>query len=192
MKHLSLAPLFGSLLVCLLPCACASKNQGSETVGKREKMGPTLAERTGKWDMGKRSNFEKSLGTAGANKDFKTSNFHRQKDFNTGSAFSGGNDRFNAKSFGQSDKSTHDRNKIFSGADDKSKLGNSTYKTGESRFSREETRDSDKTSSLDDDVFRTHDNRMGTKGLENSKRPVVEQRAPDYTESQIRSLLNKG
>lgn len=161
-------------------------------MSKKEKMGQTMSERMGKWDMGKRSNFEKSLGTAGSNKGFKTSNFHRQSDFHTGSSFSGADDKFNAKSFGQSHKTAYDRNKVFSGADDKSKLGNSTYKTNESRFSRQETRDAGKTSSLDDDVFRTHDNRMGTKGLENSKRPIVEDRGPDYSEGQIRSLLNKG
>lgn len=189
MKYVSLVPLCSALLLPLLPCACASKNKDQKG---REKMGPSMSERMSKWDMSKRSNFEKSLGTAGSNKDFKTSNFHRQKDFNTGSAFSGADDKFNAKGFAQSDKPAKDREKVFSGANDRSNIGNATYKTSESRFTREAVRDSEKTSSMDDDTYKTHDNRMGTKGLENSKRPLIQDRQPDYTESQIRNLLNKG
>lgn len=192
MKSASLTARLSVLLACLVVSACASKDGAVKQQGSGGGGGSSMEQRMTKWDMSKRSHYERSLGTAKGNKGFKTSNFHRQKDFHTGEAFSGGDDRFNAGSFAQSDQPSRDRGKVFSGNDERSRLGETSYKTGESRFNREAARDGDKESSQADDVFRTFDNRTGTRARENSQRPVIEDKPGDYTEGQIRSLLNKG
>lgn len=180
-----------TLFSLLLLAACSSTSNKGGGSGGDEDMGPRMSERMGKTDTSKRSHFEKSLGKGPKNKGFKTTSFHRQSDFQTGSSFSGGDDRFNAKSFGQSDKASSERDKAYSGRNDRSSLADDTYKTGASRLGGREASATGKVSSMNDDVFRTFDNRMGSKGMENSKQPLIMDEEPEYSESQIRSLLNK-
>ncbi|HSJ04538.1 MAG: hypothetical protein ACAI34_06625 [Verrucomicrobium sp.] len=194
MNFPALLALATALLLPVISSACSSGKSNSKktTSVKKDAMSQSMEERMGKFDMGKRSSFEKSVGTAGANKGFKTSDFHRQKDFHTGSQYSGGKDKFNAKNFAQSSKASKEGSKAFSGGNDRSNLGDTTFKTRESNISRDTVHDADKVSSQSDDTFRTFDNRMGTKGMENSKKPLIQDQPGQYSEGQIRSILNKG
>ncbi|CAN5713179.1 hypothetical protein BH11VER1_BH11VER1_26410 [soil metagenome] len=142
-------------------------------------------------DHNQRSPYEKQLGKGKKNKEVKMEAF-KTRDFHSGKAFSGGDDKFKTAAFSQSDKTSNAANKTFSGADKQSALGNDEFKTSESRFSQQSNSNSDKLSPLGDDKFRTNNDREGTKAMENSKRPLIAPRNEDgYSEGDIRKLLNK-
>lgn len=182
-----------SLVLMLSLCSCS----GTKKTNKKE-FGMSYKERMSSADRAlfhddhsQRSSFEKHLGSDKKKKDVKMQAF-KTRDFHSGKAFSGADDKFKTSNYNQSDKKSNVADKAFSGAGKQSSLGNDDYKTSESRFSHQSNSNNNKVSSLGDDEFRAKNDLEGTKAMEKSKRPFIEPRGEEgYSESAIHKLLNK-
>lgn len=135
------------------------------------------------------SPFQKQVYNAA--RSVKTQNF-KAGDYNGKKGFSGADDRFKAGTFAQADKTSPAARQTFSGADDRNRMGDSTFKTAQSQYDGRASRESGRASSMADDVFKTSANHEAKKASENSKRPLIQDKQPSYSEEEVRKILNKG
>ncbi len=176
------AILFFILISGLSGCAHKQKDSGT---------GPRLAERLGKWDMNKKSSFEKELYATKSSKVIKTGPF-RTTEFKGTKGFTGACDSYRTKDFQQSSKTSSVADKIFSDAKKDSNLAQSQFKTKESSFDQKTSRDAGKKFADTDKTYQTKDEREATKALKKKSHPVmVDTGKPSYTEDEVRGLLNK-
>jgi hypothetical protein len=117
---------------------------------------------------------------------YKTGEFSGKK-----KGFFGRKERFKAGTFSQADKSSHTGSKSFSGADDKSNLGGSTYKTTQTGYGTQMNRSAGEASSFTDDKFDPGGNPAALERTSNVKRPLILKDDAGYSEDQVKKLLNK-
>jgi len=187
---------WASLLLAIGLTSCStfsSKNKLKTSTPKKDPSNQRLSERLGKWDQTRRSSFDKHRSVGGVDKNYKTKDFHRGKDYSGGKKeFNSGKDGFKTREFAQASKESQVANKTFSGADDKSRMADDKFKTTESRFADQENRNADKRFSSEGDVFRTRENPTTKKAMESNHRPYIEQmKKKGYTEDEVKGLLNK-
>ena len=200
MRFFSFVSLCSLSLVFSLSSCSSSKSSSKKK--SSEDTGPGFSERVSKWDMSKRSSFEKSTGKNGerGNKQFRSKNTSvRSKDYQGNTKFTSGKgefksgkDGFKTSEFSQSDKSNRMGNQEFSGADDQNRYGDTKFKTSDSRYNNTESRYGNQTSRMNDKDFRVPTDVETRNAMEKSKRPViVDFQKPDYSESEVRNMLNK-
>jgi hypothetical protein len=131
------------------------------------------------------------------NEVYNASRSVKTSEFKTGAStyrpkkgFFGSKDKFKAGTFSQADKTSNAGNRIFSGADDKSRVGGGIFKTKQNRFNGQMSSSANKTSPMADDVFSTAGNKAALKNTSSGAFPVID-RTPSYSEDEVRSLLKK-
>ncbi len=175
----------GSLILIIWGLAgCAHKQKDGGT-------GQRLAERLSKWDMNKKSSFEKELYATNSSKVIKTGPF-RTTEYKGTKDFAGASGSYGAKEFNQSKKRSNAADKSFLDAKKDSRLASSQFKTKESSMDQKTSRDADKNFASSDKTFKTKDERDATNALKKKSHPVmVDTSKPSYTEDEVRGLLNK-
>ncbi|MEI6537729.1 MAG: hypothetical protein WCN98_20460 [Verrucomicrobiaceae bacterium] len=158
---------------------------------KNTKPEPRLAERLGKWDMTKRSSFEKAFQADQPVKGVKTGSFHTAN-YNGTKDFTSANGAYRTKDFQQGSKSSNVTDKSFKGAKDDKQLANAQYKTTESRMNQKASKEGAKNFAGSDKAYQTKDEREAAKSMKKNNHPVmVDTGKPSYTEDEVRGLLNK-
>lgn len=176
------AILFFILIWGLSGCAHKQKDSGT---------GPRLAERLGKWDMNKKSSFEKELYATKSSKVIKTGPF-RTTEFKGTKDFTGAGDSYRTKNFQQASKTSSVADKTFPDAKKDSSLGSSQFKTKQSSFDQKTSRDAGKKFTDTDKTYQTKDEREAAKALKKKSHPVmVDTGKPSYTEDEVRGLLKR-
>lgn len=126
-----------------------------------------------------------------ASRSVKTQEF-RAHQYQGKKGFSGADDRFKAGTFAQAGKASHAAGQTFSGADDQSKMGSTAFKTSQSQYDGKANRNAGKASSMADDTYNTAPNPAALKAASKSKRPLIQDQKPSYSEEEVRKILNKG
>jgi hypothetical protein len=174
----------------LLLASCASKEQKKPQTDYADlNLGTRIVKQT-KDPYSIKSPFQKEVYNASRTvktSDFKASQYHAKKKFFAGKD----KDQYKAGLFSQAKKKSPTGDKTYAGADEKSKLGEGTYKTTQDSFGEKMSRDAGRTSSLADDKFNTSGNPAALKGTGNVKRPLVMKDVPGYSEDEVKKLLNK-
>ena len=94
--------------------------------------------------------------------------------------------------FSQAKKTSLTGDKAYAGADEKSKLGDETYKTTQDAFGNKVSRSASQTSSMADDKFNARGNPAVMKQTSNVKEPLfIKDKVPGYSEDEVKKLLNK-
>lgn len=182
-------PAVLSACLTLLSACSSSGNSSSTSSGSSDK---TLAERTGKWDMSKRSGFERTAKTVKTDKQFRTGSNYRTTSYKGKTQYNSGKKEIKEKSFSQANKKNRSQNESFSGANDRFSQRDTTFKTNQSRDDGRLSRDDSRVSSYSGDTYRTFDNRMGTRAMQTSERPYIQEMGnAGYTEDQVKGILNK-
>ena len=183
-KRVILALSHAISVVVLLSCASEKKTKTDYT---DLSMGQRVVKQT-KDPYSIKSPFQKdvfkaseTVKTAG----YKTGEFSGKKN-----GFFGRKDRFKAGTFSQANKSSRTGTKSFSGADEKSNMGGSTYKTTESGYGTQMNRSAGQASSFTDDKFDSRGNPAALERTSNVKRPLI-LKDDGYSEDEVKKLLNK-
>lgn len=173
------------LASCLASCASKEKKAGSSYSDLT--MGQRFVKQT-KDPHAIKSPFQQDVFRSGRN--VKTANY-KAGDYKGRKGFFGSNEKYKAGTFAQADKASHASGQQFSGADDKSRMADSTYKTSQNAYDGQVNRNAGRVSSMNDDTYDAGGNPELLQGTQNVKRPLIE-RDEEYSESFIKRLLNKG
>jgi hypothetical protein len=119
---------------------------------------------------------------------FRSSEYHAKKKFFAGKD----KDKYKAGLFSQAKKASPTGGKTFAGADEKSKLGDNTYKTTQDALGNKMSRSDGQTSWMANDKFNARGNPAVMDRTTNVKSPLfLKDDAPGYTEEDVKKLLNK-
>jgi hypothetical protein len=126
----------------------------------------------------------------------KTSEFKSSKDsqYHANKKFFAGKDKnkYKAGLFSQAKKTSPTGNRTYAGADEKSRMGDETYKTTQNAFGSKMSRSAGQTSSMADEKYSTKGNPAVMNETTNTKRPLfLNDSTPGYSEDDIKKLLNK-
>ncbi len=193
-----------SKLMCGLWCvtgpviAISVSACSSSKATKRGEFGPTYVERMSATEKAMknsnsamRSSFEKEIPKSTTDRAFNASAFHA-KDMAGMKRFSGADSADHAKNFSGADKKDFARVKSTREAEAQNKLAARMFRTPDNRFDTKANHDDKKPFTHGSETFVTHENRAGTKEMEKNKKPVIlEPEKPDYTEDDVKRLLNK-
>jgi hypothetical protein len=181
-----LALVVHAACVLVLP-SCASDKK-TKTDYTDLNMGQRVVKQT-KDPYSIKSPFQKDVFKA--SETVKTSGYKTGEYSGKKKGFFGRKDKFKAGSFAQADKSSQTGSKTFSGADEKSNLGGSTYKTPESRYGTQMNRSAGQASSFADDKYDSRGNPAALERTSNVKRPLILRGDAGYSEDEVKKLLNK-
>jgi hypothetical protein len=182
--------VLGHCCLMLLLASCVSGEKKSKTDYADLKFGSRIVKQTKHPDTIK-SPFQNEVYHAShvvKTSEFKSSQYHAEKKFFAGKDKT----KYKAGLFSQSKKTSPTGNKTYSGADEKSKLADDTYKTTQNSLGAKMSRSAGQTSSMADDKFNTKGNPAVMKETTNVKSPLfLNDSVPGYSEDQVKKLLNK-
>jgi hypothetical protein len=184
-KRVILEVTHAACVLVLLSCASEKKTKTDYT---DLSMGQRVVKQT-KDPYSIKSPFQKDVFNA--SETVKTSGYKTGEFSGKKKGFFGRKDKFKAGTFSQADKSSRTGDKSFSGADDRSNMGGSTYKTTQSVYGTQINRNGGQASSFTDDKFDPRGNPAALERTSNVKRPLILKDDAGYSEDQVKKLLNK-